>query len=149
WACVNQQNTLPDMAVLERLAAMATRSYSGATRIEGAFWVRAGRYAEALGAFEDASNFQPPNPWDWSFRAIAHYHLDQTRESRQCLEQAARWIEQADRRKVPEVEVARPCWKNLSWHEHAAALRLFGEAESLINGRNDRQDARLPPGGTP
>src|SRR5262249_48812406 len=117
---------------------LATRSYSGARRVEGALWVRTGRYADALGAFEDASNFQPPNPWDWSFRAIAHYHLGQTRESRQCLEQAARWIREADRRKAPEVEITRPCWKNLSWYEHAAALRLFDEAKSLINDRIER-----------
>src|SRR5262249_52458014 len=85
WSCVSQPDSLPEMAVLAPLAAIATRSYSGATRIQGAMLVRAGRYAGALAAFEDASNFQPPNPWDWSFRAIAHYHLDQTRESRWCL----------------------------------------------------------------
>jgi Flp pilus assembly protein TadD len=134
WSCVSQPDSLPDMAVLAPLAAIATRSYSGATRIQGAMWVRAGRYADALAAYEDASNFQPPNPWDWSFRAIANYHLDQTRESRWCLEQAARWIKQADRRKTPEIELSKPCWSNLSWYEHAAALRLFDEAGALING---------------
>jgi serine/threonine-protein kinase len=138
WSCVSRPDSLPDMAVLEPLAGIATRSYSGATRIQGALWVRAGRYADALRAFDDASSFQPPNPWDWSFRAIAHCHLDQTRESWRCLEQAACWIEQADRRKTPEVEITKPCWKNLSWYEHAGALRLFDEAQALINGRGDR-----------
>jgi serine/threonine-protein kinase len=133
WSCVSQPDSLPDMAVLEPLAAIATRSYSGATRIAGAMWVRAGRYADALAAFEDAANLQPPNPWDWSFRAIAYYRLNQPRESRECLEQAACWIAQADRRKTPEVEITKPCWKNLSWYEHAAALRMFAEAKALIN----------------
>jgi serine/threonine-protein kinase len=133
WSCTSQPDSLPDMAVLESLAAIAIRSYSGATRIQGAMWVRAGRYAEALGAFEDAANLQPPNPWDWSFRAIAHDRLGQTRESRHCLEQAAFWIKQADLRKTPEVEITKPCWKNLSWYEHAATLRLFDEARALIN----------------
>ena len=69
----------------------------------------------------------------WSFRAIAHHRINQPRESRQCLEQAAHWIMQADRRKTPDVELTKPCWKNLSWHEHAAALRMFAEAQALIN----------------
>jgi tetratricopeptide (TPR) repeat protein/predicted Ser/Thr protein kinase len=132
WCCVNRQDSLPDMTQLAPLAAMATASYSGATRLEGALWVRCGQYAKAVSAFQDAANYHPPNPWDWSFRAIAHHRLGQTGEARQCLEQAALWIERARQRKMPDVEVTKPCWSNLSWYEHAAALRLFDEARLLI-----------------
>jgi tetratricopeptide (TPR) repeat protein len=134
WGCVSQADSLSDMARLVPLAETAIASYSGASRVVGAMWVRAGRYEDALGAFEAASNYHPPNPWDWSFRAIAHHHLGQIGEARECLALAADWIGQADRRKMPDVEVTKPCWSNLSWYEHAAALRLFDEAHALING---------------
>ena len=116
------------------LAALATSSYSGATRIEGAMLVRAGRYQDAIRAFQDASNYHSPNPWDWGFRAMAHYHLGQKNESRECLDHAARWIEQADHRKMPDVELTKPCWSNLSWYERSGSLRLFDEAQGADHG---------------
>jgi tetratricopeptide (TPR) repeat protein/predicted Ser/Thr protein kinase len=134
WGCVNQADSLPDMGHLAPLADIATASYSGASRILGAMQVRVGQYEDAIRAFRDAASYHPPNPWDWSFRAIAHHHLGQIGEARECLQQAADWIGQADRRKLPDVEVTKPCWQNLSWYEHAAALRLFDEAGALITG---------------
>jgi tetratricopeptide (TPR) repeat protein/predicted Ser/Thr protein kinase len=135
WGCVAQTDSLPDFKRLAPLAEIATASYSGASRLAGAVWVRAGQFEEALAAFEDASNYHPPNPWDWSFRAIAHHHLGQSGAAHECVQQAAHWIDQADRRKMPDVEVTKPCWSNLSWYEHAGALRLFDEARLLITSQ--------------
>lgn len=134
WGCVNQANSLPDMGRLAALAQIATASYSGASRILGAAQVRTGQYEDAIRSFRGAASYHPPNPWDWSFRAIAHHHLRQIGEARQCLQEAATWIGQADRRKLPDVEVTKPCWQNLSWFEREDSLRLFDEANALIQG---------------
>ena len=67
-----------------------------------------------------------------SFLAIAYCHLDRLGKSRQCLENAARWIEQADRQELPDADVNLPAWGNWSWNEHLQTIRLFEEAKALV-----------------
>jgi hypothetical protein len=66
------------------------------------------------------------------FQAIACCHLGRIKQSKQHLDDAARWIALADRWKLPDVELTEASWANLGWDERLEALRLREEAETLL-----------------
>jgi tetratricopeptide (TPR) repeat protein len=135
WTCANRADSLPNMEDLLPLADLALAGYPGGARTKGAALVRIGRYEDALRSFDESSRINAPHPADMCFQAIACYHLGQVRQSRQHLEDAVRWIAQADRWKLPDVELTKPSWSNLGWDERLEALRLRKEAEVLLASR--------------
>ncbi len=134
-ACLNRPGVVSESAELLPLANVAVAVHPGSGRTKAAVWVRTGQYEDAIRCFQEVSKHRAPTPWDWSFQAIAYCHLNRMSESRRCLEHAARWIEQADRRELPDVDINLPAWGNWSWNEHLQSVRLFEEAKSLVAGR--------------
>src|SRR5207249_418945 len=112
WSCLDRSDTLEDMSDLLPLASVACRLYPGASRTKGAALVRAGQYEEALDCFQAASTAHVPHPSDFCFQAIAYARLDRMPEARERLENAIRWIELADRQKLPDIELSKPAWSN-------------------------------------
>lgn len=134
-ACISRPDVVFEWKELLALADVGTAAYPGSGRTKAAVCVRAGQYEEAVRLFQEASKHRAPNPWDWSFQAIAYYRLDRMSDSRRCLDNAARWIEQADRRDLPDVDINLPAWGNWSWNERLQCIRLFEEAKSLVAAR--------------
>jgi serine/threonine protein kinase/thioredoxin-like negative regulator of GroEL len=132
WTCVNRADSLPNMEDLLPLADLALAGYPGAARTKGAALVRAGRDEEALRSFDASSRINAPHPADMCFQAIACCHLGRIKQSKQHLDDAARWIALADRWKLPDVELTEASWANLGWDERLEALRLREEAETLL-----------------
>ena len=131
WTCANRADSLPNMNDLLPLANRAVAGYPSAARTKGAALVRAGRYEEALQAFDESSRYNAPQPAEMCFQAIACYHLGQFNQSQRHIEDADLWIAQADRQKLPDVELTKPAWGNFGWDEHLEALRLLAEAKAL------------------
>jgi tetratricopeptide (TPR) repeat protein len=132
WTCANRADSLPNMEDLLPLADLALIGYPGAARTKGAALVRAGRYEEALSSFDVSSKIYAPHPADMCFQAIACCRLGRIKQSRQHLDDATHWIAQADRWKLPEVELTEASWANLGWDERLEALRLHEEAAKLL-----------------
>jgi tetratricopeptide (TPR) repeat protein len=130
--CISRADSVPNMEDLLPLADLAVAGYPAASRTKGALLVRIGRYEEALRSFDESSRFNAPHPADMCFQAIAYCHLGQIQKSKQHLENAVRWIAQADQWKLPDVEMTKPSWANLGWDERLEALRLRKETEALL-----------------
>ena len=134
-----------DPALLLRLADVAATTWHYGTWTRGAALYRAGRYDAAVQCFESAARTYRPRAWDWCFLAMAHHRLGRPAEARRCLDEAARWIEQADRHEGDDLIGTRPAWGD--WHERPVYLLLLREAEALLNGeRPPAQPPAHPPG---
>jgi tetratricopeptide (TPR) repeat protein len=131
WTCANRADSLPHMEDLLPLADLALIGYPGAARTKGAALVRAGRYEEALRSFDASSRINAPHPADMCFQAIACYHLGHYAQAQQHIQDAANWIAEADRQRLPSFELTTPWWGNFGWDEHFEALRLLEEAKAL------------------
>jgi tetratricopeptide (TPR) repeat protein len=131
WTCANRADSLPNMTDLLPLASLAVEAFPYTARTKGAALVRAGRYEEALQSFDDSSRYNASQPADMCFQAIACFHLGRLEQSRRHIDDALRWIAQADQQKLPSVELTQPAWAHYGWDEHLAALRLLAEAKAL------------------
>jgi hypothetical protein len=96
----------------------------------GAALYRTGRYEAAACWFEAAAQSYRPRAWDWSFRAMAHTRLGQLAEARRCLNEAQRWIREANTAEFSDLSDTRPAWG--SWHEKVVYPMLVREADALI-----------------
>ncbi|HEV2971299.1 MAG TPA: protein kinase [Pirellulales bacterium] len=132
WSCVARPDALPSMEELLPLADLSAAAYPGAARTRGAALVRAGRCEEALREFDKAARFNIPNPSVMCLQAIAGCRLGQIALAREHLDAASRWIAEADRRTLPDIDMPKPCWGNLVWYDHQDALRLLDEANRLL-----------------
>src|SRR5206468_1176664 len=107
----------------------STRWVASNERAVGAVCFRAGRLEEALERFEQAHRVFQPRAWDLLFLAMIHSGLGHTSEARRLLDQADRWIDEADKAS-PGTENEGPRW-NTSIEKPVIRL-LRREAESLI-----------------
>jgi tetratricopeptide (TPR) repeat protein len=128
-------DAVADPARLVAVAEIAAPDWEGNVRILGAALYRAGRVAEALPRFEEAVRVLIPDAWDWLFLAMAHHRLGHGKEARECLDRAARWIEEADRRTI-----GHPRKLYFGWYERVELKYLRREAEALLGS-----DAEPPP----
>jgi serine/threonine protein kinase/Flp pilus assembly protein TadD len=129
-ACVLRDDALPDRARLLPLARVAARHFHYGSWTRGAALYRAGKYDEAVRCFETAAKTYRPRAWEWCFLAMAHHRLGHAGEARRCLAEAARWIDEANRRKEDDPSGLRPTWG--SWHESVVYPLLLREAEELV-----------------
>ena len=128
--CVLRNAALPDMTRLVRLAQVAAPDLFSNTYVRGAALYRAGRYDEAIRCFETAAKAYRPRAWDWSFLAMAHHRLGHAEAARRCLDEAARWIDEANRQQEDDPSGTRPIWGG--WNELVAYPLLLREAEELL-----------------
>lgn len=129
--CVNLPGGASQLAELLPLADVAAL-HPGSRRTQAALWVRTGQFEEAIREFRESAKHHAPTAWDWSFQAIAYHQLARKSDSQRCLANAASWIERADQRKLPDVDINLPAWGNWSWNEHLQSVRLFEEAKALV-----------------
>jgi hypothetical protein len=61
---------------------------------------------------------------------MAHQRLGHADEARRCLGEAARWIDEADRRKDDDQSGTSPAWG--AWSERVVYPLLLREAEALV-----------------
>jgi tetratricopeptide (TPR) repeat protein len=113
FSCVARPNALEEMSELVPLAEVAAPWHHGNTRVLGAALYRAGRYAEAAERLEASARIYHPPLWELCFLGMTYQRLGQQPQarrcleqalpgagaawSRRCLEQARRWIEEANR----------------------------------------------------
>src|SRR5438552_6542602 len=100
YTCLPLPDAVADVDELVGLAEIVASSAHGNDRVLGAALCRAGRYELAIKRLDESAAAFMPRAWDWLFRAMAHARLDQPAEARRCFEEAARWIEEADRLEV-------------------------------------------------
>jgi WD40 repeat protein/tetratricopeptide (TPR) repeat protein len=128
-ACALAPDAVTDLPGLIEVSERSTRWVASNARSVGAVLFRAGHLEEALRRFEQAHKAFPPRARDWLFLAMIHSGLGHTREARRLLQQADRWIVEAD--EAPsgtEKEGAR--WANLT--EKATILLLRREALAVV-----------------
>jgi hypothetical protein len=61
---------------------------------------------------------------------MTHHRLGHVEESRRCLTEATRWIDQANQNELDDVTGNTPTWGD--WPERAEYPLLLREAEALI-----------------
>jgi Flp pilus assembly protein TadD len=130
-ACVLRPDALADMARLLPLARVATRSNDPGPAWAGAALYRAGKYAEAAHRLELAAKACPLRAGAWCFLAMARQRLGQTAEARRALDEAVRWIEEANREEADDLTETRPAWG--AWHEKLECEILLAEATQLLD----------------
>ena len=115
------------------LAEVAAGQWHYGTWTQAAALYRAGRYDDAARCFETAAKTYRPRALDLYFRAMNCHGLGRPAEARRFLEQAARWVEQADRNEGDDPTRTRPAWGE--WHERPVCRLLAKEAGELVNGQ--------------
>jgi hypothetical protein len=136
YACTLAPGAVTDLQGLIAVSQRSTRWVSSNARVVGAVLFRAGRLEEALDHFEQAHLTSQPRPWHWLFLAMIHSGLGHTSEARRCLQQADRWIDQAEKA-PPGSENNGPRWSSVIEKPTIGLLRR--EAEAMI-----RCDAMFP-----
>ena len=131
-ACVLSPDGLPDPRVLLPTSEVAAHLWHYGALVRGAALYRAGEYREAVGCFEQMSPLYRLRAWDWCFCAMAQHRLGNASEARRCLDEAARWIGEADQYEGDNPTAAHPAWGD--WPESPVSKRLFAEASELIGG---------------
>jgi WD40 repeat protein/serine/threonine protein kinase len=133
-------------AAVKAEAGADRRSQGVALRAYGAALYRAGRYAEAVKALEEAGKSFSPRVWDWLFLAMARQHLGDHAKAREAFDKAVKEIAAAGDNQARDSR-----WYN--WLERVEVLALHREAKTLL-GRGsegarskgpDRGRNRLPP----
>jgi serine/threonine protein kinase/Flp pilus assembly protein TadD len=137
--CVLRRDALPDMARLLPLARVATQPDDPGPAAAGAALYRAGQYAEAARHLERAAKVCPLRAWAWCFLAMARHRLRHLVEARQALDEAARWIGEANREESDDLTATRPAWG--AWHEPLECEILLAEAKELLEGGHPLTDA--------
>ena len=113
------------MQVSERSARWVASNERGVAAV----LFRAGRLDEALKRFEQAHKVFEPRAWDWLFLAMIHRRLGHPSEAHRCLQQADRWIIEADQ--APSgAQQEGPRWLDLT--EKPTILLLRSEAEAMV-----------------
>jgi WD40 repeat protein/Flp pilus assembly protein TadD len=98
-ACDGAPHAVADLSYPVRLAERAAASDpKNPTYLEtlGASLFRAGRFEEALERLDEAARLGQDlqdAACNWIFRGMAHHHLGHTKEAREWLDQAVRWID--------------------------------------------------------
>lgn len=131
-ACVAGPDATLEPAAVVALAEVALElNREWQSGLKGAALYRANQLTQALECFEAKRKASPLGAWDFTFLAMIHHRLGQPDQAREDFDNAARWIVAAKgRRASPETngQVAWQCWQ-----EEAETLRLFREAEQLLN----------------
>jgi WD40 repeat protein/tetratricopeptide (TPR) repeat protein len=129
YACSLAAEAICDFPDLIEASNRPTRSIAANDRIVGAVLFRAGRLDEALERFERARKVFQPRAWDLLFLAMIHGRLGRLSEARRLLEQADRWITEADQ-SPSGMEQESPRWNDST--EKPIILLLRREAEAAI-----------------
>jgi serine/threonine protein kinase/Flp pilus assembly protein TadD len=129
-ACVLQPDALPDMNGLLPLVRVATPPDDPGAPEVGAALYRAGYYAEAVRRFERTGRVYHLRAASWCFLAMARHRLQRAGEARQALDEARRWIDEADRKELDDFTGTRPAWG--SWYEKIECELLLDEATRLL-----------------
>jgi serine/threonine protein kinase/tetratricopeptide (TPR) repeat protein len=110
-----------------RMAEFAARAAPGYPRVRGAMNYRGGKYEASIADLNQSARVAPPRGWDWLILAMAHHHLGHADEAKKDLDEAVKWIEQANR---TDTMGAANRWMN--WHEPVEVEFLLREARALI-----------------
>jgi tetratricopeptide (TPR) repeat protein len=117
-----------DRESIVRLARIGTSLFNGNERVLGAALVRAGQYQAALAQFDESAKNFTPRAWDWLFRAMAHHHLQQHEQARECLAKAVKWIDELEKKSGKgDTDLA---W--FAWYERVEVEYMLREAKKLI-----------------
>ncbi|HLJ92290.1 MAG TPA: protein kinase, partial [Gemmataceae bacterium] len=129
-AAVATQKALLEKAAASKSAAGqdARRSYGVALRAHGAALYRAGRFAQAVTALEEAATCFAPRAWDWLLLAMAYQQLQEEAKARNAFDKAVQAIAGAG-----QARTKGSTW--FSWHEQVEVEALQREAESLLGGK--------------
>ncbi len=124
-------NTFPDRDSLLHLGLLAARTFSGNARVDAAALCRAGKYEEAISRFSEArAAGWIYRAWDYLFLAMAHHGLGHAPQARDCLDEAVRWMEDANEK---ETDGSSKQWFN--WSERVEVEHLRREVEALLAGK--------------
>ena len=126
YACVPSPNALPEPSKLLRLAELATNERKGNFRLLGAARYRAGQFADAIDALDEAASEAPRRGWDWFFLAMAHHRAGHTDDAQRCLAEGIRWHDDITQR---DPDGSRGQW---GWTERVEVQQLRDEAEQLL-----------------
>jgi tetratricopeptide (TPR) repeat protein len=102
--------------------------------VSGAAQYRAGRYNLAMHLFHQSMATDPSwqgNAMTWLMLAMTHHRLGQTKEARQWLDKARKWIADAVEASLKKPQGTLPM--NF-WEDWLECQVLLGEAEKLILG---------------
>ena len=143
-ACVLDANALPDMAMLVPLGERACNEYLSAAPTRATALYRAGRYVESLDAFDEGARICRPRAYDLAFRAMALHRLGRVDEARRSLNDALRWIDEANRRSDDDLTGTLPAWG--AWTDRVEYPLVVREAQAMLNGKPgtgaDRPESR-------
>jgi WD40 repeat protein/serine/threonine protein kinase/tetratricopeptide (TPR) repeat protein len=129
-ACSLAPEAVIDLPGLIQVSERSTRWVASNERAVAAVRYRAGRLGEALERFENAHRVFQPRAWDLLFVAMIHSGLGHTSEARRVLDQADRWIDEADKAPPGTANEGRR-WNTSI--EKPVILLLRREAESVIS----------------
>src|SRR5262249_39756063 len=113
-------------------------------RTLGAVLYRAGRTEEAITKLDEAGVLHGAggNATSWLFLALAHQKLGHIEEAQLWLEKASDWLDKASRGDLKDRTVGTP----LNWADQIALELLRREAEALILGKQDKNNAKKKEG---
>jgi hypothetical protein len=124
-------NTFPDRDSLLRLGQLAAGTFPGNARVHAAALCRAGKFEEAVGRFSEARGAGwIYRAWDYLFLAMAHHGLGHAPQARDSLDEAVRWILNANEK---ETDGSTRRWFN--WSERVEIGHLRRETEALLSGK--------------
>jgi tetratricopeptide (TPR) repeat protein/tRNA A-37 threonylcarbamoyl transferase component Bud32 len=126
YTCLPAPGAVADPIQMLPLAEKAAAVWKGNRRLLGAVCYRAGRYDEALQAFDDAASIAPRRGWDWFFLAMAHHGAEHLGEAQRCLAEGIKWYDDVSRR---DPDATKGEW---GWTERIEIQQLRKEAENLI-----------------
>lgn len=132
-ACVLRPDALSDSGRLLLLAQVADTPHGASHAETGAALYRAGDYAEAARSLEAAAKVYHLRPLALCFLAMARHRLGNIDGARQALDEALRWIDQANREEFDDLTDSRPGWRN--WHEPLECEPLLDEARKALSGK--------------
>jgi eukaryotic-like serine/threonine-protein kinase len=129
-ACVLRPDSLMDMERLRPLVHVASVTGGASPPETGAALFRLGEFAEAERQFEMISKVSNLRGGARCFLAMARHRLGRTSAAKQTLDEAARWIDEANRADSDDPTATRPTWG--AWHERLECKLLFEEAKRMI-----------------
>jgi tetratricopeptide (TPR) repeat protein len=136
YILVLRSDALADMSVLVPLAEKGGAVFHD-NRIVAAALYRINKPADALKQFQQLAKHPyvrfVPRAWDWLFLAMIHHRLDDAKEAKQCLDNAVRWIEEANQSAEKPKTEKKVAWGH--WTEQQEVESLRNEAEALISAK--------------
>ncbi len=131
YTCVMRPDALPDVACLMPLARTADPAWNGDEYMLAAALYRAAHFDEALRCFDATAKTYPPRASHCCFWAMAHHRLGNANEARRRLDEAKRWIAEANHQTHDHPSSNAPTWA--AWYEHILYPLLIREAETLLS----------------